>query len=179
MSYKWYVVITSANRENETAKILDKYDLVSYNPQVKVPSNIKDQDIFKPLFPGYLFAHTKYKGFNGTILDGRDIGSVILPKANYKFFLDANIKIRAKRRTEELLKLGIEVVEQQILKDMIERDKIDKTRENAPLIKPNDAFFIDTSNKSIKEVLRIAIKVIENHELIWNIIDHFFKDNPH
>ena len=61
MSYKWYVVITSANRENETAKILDKYDLVSYNPQVKVPSNIKDQDIFKPLFPGYLFAHTKYK----------------------------------------------------------------------------------------------------------------------
>ena len=61
MSYKWYVVITSANRENETAKILDKYDLVSYNPQVKVPSNIKNQDIFKPLFPGYLFAHTKYK----------------------------------------------------------------------------------------------------------------------
>ncbi len=111
------------------------------------------------------FAHTKYKGFNGTILDGRDIGSVILPKANYKFFLDADIKIRAKRRTEEMLNLGIEVKEYQVLKDMIERDKIDKTRENAPLIRPKDAFFIDTSAKSIKEVLRIALKVIENHEL--------------
>lgn len=61
MSSKWYVVITSSNRENETAKILEKYDLICYNPLVKIPSNTKDEDIFNPLFPGYLFAQPKNK----------------------------------------------------------------------------------------------------------------------
>ena len=110
------------------------------------------------------FAYTNFRGYNGTILDGRDIGSVILPYANYKFFLDADLKIRAKRRTQELIEQGNQVFENQVLKDMAKRDKTDKTRKNAPLIKANDAFFIDTSYKSIKEVLGIALKVIDSHK---------------
>ena len=96
----------------------------------------------------------------GVILDGRDIGSVILPEAKIKFFIDAKPEIRAKRRYTELRGLSAEIQEQTILDDLIKRDKADRTRHVAPLKRVPDAFFIDSSALNADEVLQIALNYI-------------------
>ena len=96
----------------------------------------------------------------GVILDGRDIGSVILPEAKIKFFIDAKPEIRAKRRYAELKSLSAEVQEETILDDLIKRDKADRTRHVAPLKRVPDAFFIDSSALNADEVLQIALNYI-------------------
>ena len=96
----------------------------------------------------------------GVILDGRDIGSVILPEAKIKFFIDARPEIRAKRRYAELKSLSAEIQEETILVDLIKRDKADRTRHIAPLKRVPDAFFIDSSALNADEVLQIALNYI-------------------
>ena len=96
----------------------------------------------------------------GVILDGRDIGSVILTEAKIKFFIDAKPKIRAKRRYAELKILDAEIEEKTILDDLIKRDKADRTRHIAPLKRVPDAFFIDSSTLNADEVLQIALNYI-------------------
>ena len=98
---------------------------------------------------------------NGIILDGRDIGTVVFPDADYKFYLDANVKIRAKRRTQELIHLNYKVIYHEVLNDLILRDKQDTNRTVGPLLKAEDAILIDSSIKSEDEVLKEALKYIK------------------
>lgn len=94
------------------------------------------------------------------ILDGRDIGTFVLPDADFKFFLTAQPRVRAKRRYEELLQKGYQVDFDELLKETLRRDEQDSTRIVAPLKKADDAFEIDTSFLSIDEVLSIILKRI-------------------
>lgn len=87
------------------------------------------------------------------IMDGRDIGAVVLPKANVKFFVTATPEIRAKRRYEELMKKNKIVEYENILQEIIKRDYIDSNREVNPLRKVEDAIEIDTSTLSINEIV--------------------------
>ena len=96
----------------------------------------------------------------GAILDGRDIGSVILPEADFKFFIDAKPEIRAKRRFVELKDTNSNQTQETILQDLIGRDKRDSTRQIAPLKRLSDAFFIDSSLLNADEVLQIALNYI-------------------
>lgn len=89
----------------------------------------------------------------GIIMDGRDIGTVVLPNADFKFFLTASIDERTKRRYQELLSLGIEADENQVRENLIERDRIDSEREIAPLKKADDAIVIDNTMLSKKETI--------------------------
>lgn len=89
----------------------------------------------------------------GIIMDGRDIGTVVLPNADYKFFLTASIDERTRRRYLELLSLGIEANEQQVKENLIERDRIDSEREIAPLKQAEDAIIIDNTKISKKETI--------------------------
>ncbi|SDH89925.1 cytidylate kinase [Chryseobacterium taeanense] len=84
----------------------------------------------------------------GIIMDGRDIGTVVLPHADYKFFMTASIEERTKRRYEELISLGIDADEQQVKENLLIRDKIDSEREIAPLKQADDAIVIDNTNLS-------------------------------
>ena len=99
------------------------------------------------------------KGGKGSVIDGRDITSVITPKAEIKFYVDANIEVRAKRRQDQL-KMPNEKF-QEILMEMRQRDENDKKRENSPLVKTNDSFFIDTSLISEDDVFKIAIHEVK------------------
>ena len=96
----------------------------------------------------------------GAVLDGRDIGSVILPEADFKFFIDAKPEIRAKRRFAEFKDTNSNQTQETILKDLMERDKRDSTRQFAPLKRLSDAFFIDSSSLNADEVLQIALNYI-------------------
>jgi cytidylate kinase len=93
------------------------------------------------------------------VMIGRDIGTVILPEADLKIFLDASVEVRAKRRLQELLQRGENVDYESIITMMGERDRIDSTREIAPLKIADDAVIIDTDQLSIQEVFE-KIKIL-------------------
>ena len=99
---------------------------------------------------------------DGVVIDGRDIGTIVFPNADFKFYLDADIKIRAERRTQELIHLNYEVIYHDVLNDLICRDKRDKNRIEGPLKIAKDAFYIDTGNKSEEFVLQKALKFIKS-----------------
>lgn len=86
------------------------------------------------------------------IMDGRDIGSVVLPNANLKIYLDADVNVRAKRRYDELIAKGMEADLATITEEMKERDYRDMHRENSPLCKAEDAKVVDSSYMTIEEV---------------------------
>ncbi len=100
-------------------------------------------------------AIAKDKGF---VLDGRDIGSVVLPDAEIKVFQTASIEARAQRRYAEYLKKGQEVDLDEIRKDIAERDARDQERSTSPLVKTKDAIDLDTSDLSIDEMVEIIYK---------------------
>ena len=108
------------------------------------------------------YANYDKSTYNGIILDGRDIGTVVFPNADFKFFLDADIEIRAKRRTQELIHLNYKVIYQDILSELKLRDERDINRSVGPLVKAKDAFFIDTGYKSENLVLQEALEFIKN-----------------
>jgi CMP/dCMP kinase len=100
---------------------------------------------------------------HSVILDGRDIGSYVFPNAHCKFFLTASPEERGKRRYKELKDKGYNINLEEIIKDIKNRDKMDSTREFAPLIKACDAAEIDTSSKNIRDVVdEIINKICEN-----------------
>ena len=92
------------------------------------------------------------KAYN-VIMDGRDIGTVVLPRANVKIFLTASAEVRAKRRTEELLAKGQKAQYDKILKEIQQRDYQDTHREVAPLKMARDSIKVDTSDMTIEEVI--------------------------
>ena len=98
---------------------------------------------------------------NGAVLDGRDIGTVICPQADIKFWIDAKPEIRAKRRLMELETRGINNNFETILKALIERDTRDANRADAPMICAPDAFVIDTSALSAQQTLDMAISIVQ------------------
>ena len=95
------------------------------------------------------FAQNPDPGKDGAILDGRDIGTVVCPHADFKIFIIADLEIRAKRRWKELLQSDPTVIYCEVLEEMRSRDERDTNREDAPLVVTSDALVIDTSNKSI------------------------------
>lgn len=96
----------------------------------------------------------------GAILEGRDIGTVVFPDADYKFYLDANSDERAKRRCKELVESGQTVSEISVKEDILIRDDSDMKRSVGALLKCDDAIFIDTTNLSIDGVVDKILKAI-------------------
>ena len=97
---------------------------------------------------------------HNVIMDGRDIGTVVLPKANAKIFLTASAEVRAKRRTDELIAKGQKANYEQILKEIKQRDHQDTTRPIAPLKQAKDAVLLDTSEMTIAEVIAAMKRII-------------------
>ena len=87
------------------------------------------------------------------VLDGRDIGTFVLPDADFKFYLTASPEVRAKRRYDEMIARGEQVDFEALKRDIAARDEQDSTRALAPLKKADDAILIDTSDMTVDEVL--------------------------
>jgi len=96
----------------------------------------------------------------GVIMDGRDIGTVIMPDADVKFFVTASNEVRAERRYKELIEKGVECSFEKILSEIIERDENDRTRDVAPAIPADDAVIIDNSYLTIEETIEKMESVI-------------------
>ena len=124
--------------EIRTPDISQKASLVSAHPCVREMLLDMQRDIAKD---------------NNVIMDGRDIGSVVLPKADVKIFLTASPEVRARRRTDELTEKGQKVNYDQILKDIQQRDYQDTHRQIAPLKMCRDSVKVDTSDMDIEQVI--------------------------
>ena len=99
---------------------------------------------------------------NDVIMDGRDIGTVVLPYADVKIFLTASAEDRAKRRYDELISKGVETSYEDVLSDMIKRDYDDSHRETAPLKAADDAVTVDTSGNTLEQSVDILKEIIQS-----------------
>lgn len=96
----------------------------------------------------------------GVVMDGRDIGTVVFPKAELKLFMTASVEKRARRRFEELITKGDHVTYDEILKNVAYRDHLDSTRTDSPLVKTKDAIEIDNSNLTLEEQFEKIYKIV-------------------
>ncbi|RZI47233.1 (d)CMP kinase [Rickettsiales endosymbiont of Peranema trichophorum] len=96
----------------------------------------------------------------GAVLDGRDIGTVVIPNADVKFFITANIEVRAERRFKQLQRMGKDIIFSEVLENLIERDNRDKNRSVAPALPADDAIVVDTSSMTAEQVLDYALKSV-------------------
>ena len=146
------------NEELRTENIAQMASKIAVFPALRNMLNLKQKE----------FVYKSNEQFGGCVLDGRDIGTKILPNANFKFFIDASIKIRAKRR---LLEKNISFLHendekcmlQTLTEKMVERDNIDRNREDSPMVPAKDAFVIDTTSINADQLLSIATKLIEGN----------------
>ena len=158
--------------EKDFAKILQlKQEILEINPDsdflhneevAKMASNLAIKpEIRQMLIDAQAnFINDSLEGNNGVIIEGRDIGTVIMPDAKFKFFITASAKIRAKRRYSQMIKKGLEADFAKILEQIEKRDFADKNRKSSPLKQADDAILIDTSNLDIDEVFAEIISVI-------------------
>ncbi|WMI64995.1 (d)CMP kinase [Aestuariibaculum sp. YM273] len=96
----------------------------------------------------------------GVVMDGRDIGTVVFSNAELKLFMTASAETRAQRRYKELVDRGDEVVYDEVLKNVQERDYIDTHREDSPLVKADDAIEVDNSNLTLEEQFSVILELV-------------------
>ena len=94
-------------------------------------------------------------------MDGRDIGTVVFPKAECKFFFKSDTNISANRRYKEIIESGTKTSYEDVLRDVTKRDFSDKRRVHSPLKKAKDSIEVDVSNKSVDEIFQHLIRIIE------------------
>ena len=130
-----------------------------------IAKNLRIRKMVKSLQKNY--AYKPPKKFSGSVLDGRDITSVIMKKATFKFYITASLNVRAKRRFLEFKKLKKNISFKEVLKSLKNRDYLDKNRKYSPLKKTKDSILINTSKLS-KKACFIKIKAIMDKKLKIN-----------
>jgi cytidylate kinase len=146
------------NEELRTENIAQMASKIAVFPALRNMLNLKQKE----------FIVKSNEQFGGCVLDGRDIGTKILPHANFKFFIDASIEIRARRRLLEknisfLHENDEECMLQSLIENMVKRDNIDRNRKDSPMVPAKDAYVIDTTSMNADQLLSIATKLIEGN----------------
>ena len=167
----------------EITKVLEKTDIEFKNNEIflnnlnvtneirskNVTANVSAVSAIPQVREKLVDLQRKIASESNSILDGRDIGTVVFPNAELKIFLTASVKIRALRRYNELIAKDKNIDINEIEAEIEKRDKLDSSRETSPLIKAADAIEIDTSDLSIDEVantiLKLAEEICENESL--------------
>ena len=126
----------------------------------KVTENVSEVSALKNVRDSMVLIQRKMAKKNDCILEGRDIGTVVFPNADFKFFLIADEKVRAKRRQNDLKKMGEQKSIDNVTRDIIKRDYKDSTRKHSPLIKSENAIIIDTSNLGINKVIDKIVNIV-------------------
>ncbi|VID59190.1 cytidylate kinase [Clostridioides difficile] len=139
---------------------LDKEVINEEIRTIEVSNNVSNVAKIKEVRQLMVEVQRKIGMKSSVILDGRDIGSYVFPNADYKFFLVATPEERGNRRYKELCNKGYNTTLEEVIEDIIRRDEIDSNREFAPLVKANDALEIDTTGKTIEEVVEEVVSKI-------------------
>ena len=138
--------ITKYLHTNEINSVVSKYGA---NPEIIYASSEMARQIAQNM---------------SVVMDGRNLGSFCFLDAKYKFYVDCDEKERAIRRFNEMKQIGTDIDFDSILKQVIERDRLDKTREVAPLVVPNNAIILDSTNKTPEQVAEQIVEIVLNNE---------------
>jgi len=128
----------------------------------EIANNVSQVAVIKEVRQKLVREQQKMGINGGIVMDGRDIGSVVFPDAEVKFFVTADIETRTERRFQELTNLGNKITLDEVRQNLLLRDQIDSSRDESPLIKTDDATIIDNSNLSKAEQLELALKHINS-----------------
>lgn len=150
----------STDDKGELTVLLDGKDVSQAIRELRVTRFVSDISRIKEVRQVMLGLQRALGRSRDSVLDGRDIGTVVFPDADKKFYLDADFKERSLRRYKELVAAGKEITLLDVEKDLGNRDQIDSTREVAPLRKADDAIYIDTTHMSINEVIEKVLSLI-------------------
>jgi len=150
------------NKENHIT--LDGVDVSSRVRDNDVADNVSYIASFKNIRLFLVDIQRELANNNSVIMDGRDIGTYVLPNATVKIFQVADVRERAKRRYMENLEKGIDTSEEECLKNIQKRDYIDSHRSFAPLTPADDSILVDTTKLSISEVVDKVLKIISEKE---------------
>ena len=146
------ICITLRKEENgNVATYLNGKNIENKIRTMEVSNNVSLISRFKFVREAMVFQQQEMGKGKGIVMDGRDIGTVVFPDAELKIFLTASLEVRAKRRMSELEAKGEKVSFDEVLKNLTERDRMDSTREESPLIQAPDALLLDNSDLSIEE----------------------------
>ena len=134
-----------------------------------VSSRIRDEDVTHvssiistiPAVRRAMVQRQRELGARGAVMNGRDIGTVVFPNADVKFFLDAVVTERAQRRLDEEREHDPSATYEQVLADITERDRRDTTREDSPLIAAEDAIVVDSTGMSIDDVFHKMVAIVK------------------
>lgn len=149
--------------------LINGEDVTEKLRSLSVSSNVSKVATIKEVRSFLVVMQRKLAERGGVIVDGRDIGSVVLPNADIKFYLTASVAVRAHRRWIEMKEKGQSVSYEEVEKNVVERDYIDSHREESPLVQVEDALLIDSSHLTFQETIETMLKIIEeklNHEVI-------------
>ena len=161
------MVNNSLNNINIELKFIDNLQRIYLNNE-DITDLIRTQEVGKAASSVSVYSKVREKMVsmqqniardNNVVMDGRDIGTVVLPNANLKIFLTASSLERAKRRYKELLEKGISEDLETIKKEIEERDYRDSNREISPLKQADDAIFLDSSNMTLEEEIEYILKL--------------------
>lgn len=172
------------NNERQLINLLDQMtiDLIQSDEEQKVLVNgvdvtldVRTQAVTNNV--SYVSAHAEIRAEmvkrqqalaknSGVVMDGRDIGTHVLPEAELKYFLIASVEERAKRRYDENIKKGMKTNLEELKSEIEQRDSIDSKRETAPLIKADDAEELDTTSLTINDVVKIILE--KAYEILKN-----------
>jgi cytidylate kinase len=166
---KSYGFVKDASIVYEENKIFaNGIDVTEQIRSLEVTKNVSKVSSFPSVRKHLVKLQRKASKGKNVIMDGRDIGSVVLPNADLKIFLTANIEERAKRRMLELHAKGQDVDLLMMIEDIKIRDHKDSTRKVSPLIIPKDAIIVDSTNYSIEKTVEVIIKeILKRGDLSW------------
>lgn len=148
------------NPDGSLSVILDGRDVSSEIRQPRVSRYVSDVARLKEVRRVLVGLQRKLGEKGDCVLDGRDIGTVVFPQADKKFYLDADFDERVSRRHKEIVEVNPEVTSLDIGQDLRNRDTIDSTREHSPLKRAADAVYIDTTKLSIDQVIEKVLEEI-------------------
>ncbi len=148
------------NPDGSLKVLLNNRDVSVEIRQPRITSLVSDVAKIKEVREVMLGLQRRLGKQRDSILDGRDIGTVVFPDAHKKFYLDAHFDERTNRRYKELKELKHDVTVDHVAADLSNRDTIDSTREHAPLKKADDAIYVDTTHMTIDEVVDTLLKHI-------------------
>ena len=152
-------------KEKNTALILDNTDITEKIRSNKINENVSEVSAVKIVREFMVKIQREMAKDTDCILEGRDIGTVVFPNADYKFFITANDKSRAERRLMDLVSVGDKKASEfnVVLDELRVRDHKDSTRDHSPLQKADDAIIIDTTHLAINEVVKKIVNIV-NHK---------------
>ena len=147
------VDVSIAYENGEQQVLLNGENITAYIREERVGNMASATSVYPVVREKLVELQRQLAAKENVVMDGRDIGTVVLPDANVKIFLTASSKVRAQRRFDELTAKGTECDIDAIEKDIIERDHRDMTRETSPLKQADDAVLLDSSDMTIDEVV--------------------------